>query len=68
MFNQRVSKLDLLKRRQSYSEFEELIEKKVSNSLNPDISVAQETFKLHKNHINSIGTFYNFNVNTFREN
>jgi protein Shroom len=27
-FNQRVQKLDLLKRRQSYSEFEELIEKK----------------------------------------
>ena len=32
-FNQSVQKLDLLKRRQSYSEFEELIEKKVSRML-----------------------------------
>ena len=29
-FNQKIQKFDMLKKRQSYSEFEELIEKKVS--------------------------------------
>ena len=32
-FNQKIQKFDMLKKRQSYSEFEELIEKKVSGQL-----------------------------------
>ena len=31
-FNQKIQKFDMLKKRQSYSEFEELIEKKVGIS------------------------------------
>ena len=31
--NQKIQKFDMLKKRQSYSEFEELIEKKVSGQL-----------------------------------
>ena len=48
-FNQRVQKLDLLKRRQSYSEFEELIEKKVRVVL-----ILLWTEKIHNNTVESL--------------